>query len=125
MEVQTFVALEFEFKAIVADFLFRHNASRPCSTNGLKNSRQDSDAPSPSGSTQTLGSESSKAAAAAAAGPATQVSEDDTKRAIELVHNSSTDKAKEKPKSRLRDKLWFKGKPQEAQRNEDKRRSIN
>ncbi|KAJ6509235.1 hypothetical protein C8R47DRAFT_14090 [Mycena vitilis] len=62
-----------------------------------------------------------------------QVSVDDTKRAIELVHNASEKKAnpnaeKEKEKSptkhRFRDKLRLIG-TTEAARNEDKRRSID
>ncbi|KAJ7783453.1 hypothetical protein DFH07DRAFT_873355 [Mycena maculata] len=84
-------------------------------------SRKDSDPPSPSASVQNTSSESQKSKP-----PAMAVSVDDTKRAIELVHNASQEKAKpkEKPKSRLRDKLRLIGTP-EASRNEDKRRSIN
>ncbi|KAJ6604344.1 hypothetical protein DFH09DRAFT_306558 [Mycena vulgaris] len=88
---------------------------------GRKNSN-----PSPSPNVQDAGAESQQGSKPPAA---THVSVDDTKRAIELVHNASQEKAKpkaekEKPKSRLRDKLRLIGTP-EASRNEDKRRSIN
>ncbi|KAJ7462686.1 hypothetical protein B0H11DRAFT_2053825 [Mycena galericulata] len=98
------------------------------SPSGIKkffSSRKNSNPPSPSASVRTINSESQQASKAT---PANQVSVDDTKRAIEMVHNASQEKTKpkekEKPKSRLRDKLRLIGTP-EVSRNEDKRRSIN
>ncbi|KAJ7042543.1 hypothetical protein C8F04DRAFT_993597 [Mycena alexandri] len=92
---------------------------------GRKNSiRKDSNAapPSPSASSGSLSKPQPQVA--------TEVSVDDTKRAIEMVHNASSDKntraEKEKPRkpSKLREKLRLIGTP-EAARKEDKRRSIN
>jgi hypothetical protein len=89
--------------------------------------RKNSNPPSPSPSVQNV---SSGLPSASKPAVATEVSVDDTKRAIEMVHNASEKKAspkeKEKPPttSRLRDKLRRIGTP-EASRNEDKRRSIN
>ncbi|KAJ7139825.1 hypothetical protein C8R44DRAFT_975558 [Mycena epipterygia] len=91
-------------------------------------SRKNSNPPSPSASVQNVSSESSQGSKPAAA---TEVSVDDTKRAIDLVHNASQEKTKTKgekekvkPRSRLRDKFRLIGTP-EASRNEDKRRSIH
>ncbi|KAJ6574806.1 hypothetical protein B0H19DRAFT_1254458 [Mycena capillaripes] len=90
--------------------------------------RKHSNPPSPSPSVQNVMSPSPQASKPSVT---EQVSVDDTKRAIEMVHNASEQKAspkaeKEKPRttSRLRDKLRLIGTP-EAARNEDKRRSIN
>ncbi|KAJ7900031.1 hypothetical protein B0H14DRAFT_3423440 [Mycena olivaceomarginata] len=89
--------------------------------------RKDSNPPSPASSVQNV----SAASQAPSQPPATEVSVDDTKRAIELVHNHSeknskgkTEKEKPSTTSRLREKLRLVGTP-EASRNEDKRRSIN
>ncbi|KAJ7456690.1 hypothetical protein FB451DRAFT_1276856 [Mycena latifolia] len=95
--------------------------------------RKNSNPPSTSASEQSVSSELQEGGQSST-GAATQVSVDDTKRAIELVHNASSqekakpkaEKEKEKPapRSRLRDKFRLIGTP-EASRNEDKRRSIN
>ncbi|KAJ7786001.1 hypothetical protein B0H16DRAFT_1876102 [Mycena metata] len=95
---------------------------------GRKDSMRRKDAgavpPSPSASSGSLSSKPQQPQVA------TEVSVDDTKRAIEMVHNASSDKGtrpeKEKPKkpSKLREKLRLLGTP-EASRKEDKRRSIN
>ncbi|KAJ7666417.1 hypothetical protein B0H17DRAFT_1089730 [Mycena rosella] len=94
--------------------------------------RKNSNPPSPSASVDNVGAEAQEAEAKAP--PAAQVSVEDTKRAIDLVHGASSqekakpsaEKEKEKPapKWRLRDKLRLIGTP-EASRNEDKRRSIH
>ncbi|KAJ7630649.1 hypothetical protein FB45DRAFT_1151408 [Roridomyces roridus] len=113
----------------------------PAPTSGLKKflslRRKNSDgtatSSSPNRSTPTLDANASSSKT-----PLNRVSEEDTKRAIEMVHNSSSqdsktgskilqkkEKDKSLPRSRLRDKLRFRAGPPEAQPNEDKRRSIN
>ncbi|KAF7339907.1 hypothetical protein MVEN_01908000 [Mycena venus] len=89
--------------------------------------RKNSNPPSPASSVQNVSSDSQASKPLAA----TSVSVDDTKRAIEMVHNHSEKggSAKEKNSkppatSRFRDKLRLIGTP-EASRNEDKQRSIN
>ncbi|KAJ7102223.1 hypothetical protein B0H15DRAFT_898282 [Mycena belliarum] len=92
--------------------------------------RKNSNPPPPSVSAQSSISERQEEGTASPASDA-QVTEEDTKRAIELVHNASSqektkpraEKEKPAPTSRLRDKLRLIGTP-EASRNEDKRRSI-
>ncbi|KAF8213383.1 hypothetical protein K438DRAFT_1803883 [Mycena galopus ATCC 62051] len=91
--------------------------------------RKNSAPPSPAASLNSLGAGSQ----ASKPPTATPVTVDDTKRAIELVHNHSEnskagnkekDSSKSGTASRLRDKLRLVGTP-EASRVEDKRMSIN
>ncbi|KAJ7130060.1 hypothetical protein C8R43DRAFT_1074140 [Mycena crocata] len=92
--------------------------------------RKNSNPPQSSASVQEEDSESQQAPSKPPV--TTEVSVDDTKRAIEMVHNASSqektktkaDKEKPATKSRLRDKLRLIGTP-EASRNEHKRRSIH
>ncbi|KAJ7169581.1 hypothetical protein C8R46DRAFT_202291 [Mycena filopes] len=89
--------------------------------------RKNSNAPHPDPTVESASSKPSPAVA-------TEVSVDDTKRAIQMVHNASSDKnanasaEKDSPKARkpskLREKLRLIGTP-EAARHEDKRRSID
>jgi hypothetical protein len=94
-------------------------------------SRKHSNPPSPTASVKNLNSETRQGSKLA-----TEVSVEDTKRAIELVSKASGDEKPKpktetmdpqaaKPKRGLRDRLGLKSSPPEALRNEDKRRSMH